>query len=435
MSGLVDQEEDEAVQVPQSIANTIVDPTAYADGARIDEAFRWLRREAPLEVVQPELFRPFWAVTRHADILAVERDNEAFHNGDTFTTLTTIEGGEQVMKMTGGSPHLVRSLVQMDNPDHFNYRRLTQSWFLPQNLRALETRVREIARGFVDRMAMRGEACDFARDVAFLYPLHVIMEVLGVPEADEPRMLKLTQELFGAADPDRKRDSEVSDTTNGLAALQATVLDFMTYFNAVTEDRRVNPRDDLASVIANGEINGAPLGHFEAMSYYIIVATAGHDTTSSTTAGALWALAENPDQLAKVKGDPGLIPGLVEESIRWVTPVKHFMRSATRDIELAGRAIAKDDWLMLCYPSGNRDESVFADPFVFDVTRTPNRQLAFGYGAHVCIGQHLARMEMRILWEELLPRLDHIELAGEPQNMTANFVSGPKSVPIRFRMH
>jgi cytochrome P450 len=423
------------VKVPQSIANTIVDPTAYADGARVDEAFRWLRREAPLEILEPEQFRPFWAVTRHADILAVERDNEAFHNGDTFTTLTTIEGGEQVMKMTGGSPHLVRSLVQMDNPDHFKYRRLTQSWFLPQNLRALETRVREIARGFVDRMAEHGETCDFARDVAFLYPLHIIMEVLGVPEADEPRMLKLTQELFGAADPDRKRDSEVTDTAGWLAALQATVMDFMIYFNAVTEDRRIRPRQDLASVIANGEIDGAPLGHFEAMSYYIIVATAGHDTTSATTAGALWALAESPDQLAKVKADPSLIPGLVEESIRWVTPVKHFMRSATHDVELAGRMIAKDDWLMLCYPSGNRDESVFADPFVFDVTRAPNRQLAFGYGAHVCIGQHLARMEMRILWEELLPRLDHVELAGEPRNMTANFVCGPKSVPIRFRMH
>jgi cytochrome P450 len=421
------------VTVPQSIANTIVDPKAYADGARVDEAFSWLRREAPLSIVQPEGFDPFWAVTRHADILAVERDNEAFHNGDTFTTLTTIEGGEQVKKMTGGSPHLVRSLVQMDNPDHFNYRRLTQSWFLPQNMRALETRVREIARGFVDRMAEHGESCDFARDVAFLYPLHVIMEVLGVPEADEPRMLKLTQELFGAADPDRKRDGD-SDAASDLAAVQATVVDFMTYFNAVTEDRRANPRNDLASVIANGEVGGAPLGHFEAMSYYIIVATAGHDTTSSTTAGALWALAENPDQLARVKADPSLIPGLVEESIRWVTPVKHFMRSATRDVEVAGQAIAKGDWLMLCYPSGNRDETVFADPFAFDIARTPNRQLAFGYGAHVCIGQHLARMEMRVLWEELLPRLDHVELAGRPQNMTANFVCGPKSVPIRFRM-
>ncbi len=424
------------MQVPQDIANTIVDPRAYADGSRIDQAFRWLRENAPLSVVEPDAFRPFWAVTRHADILAIERDNDAFHNGDTFTTLTTREAGEQVLKMTGGSPHLVRSLVQMDNPDHFNYRRLTQSWFLPQNLRALEARVREIARGFVDRMAAHGEACDFARDVAFLYPLHVIMEVLGVPEADEPRMLKLTQELFGSADPDLNRGGgEVMDTASGLAAMQATVADFIAYFNGVTEDRRRNPRQDLASVIANGQIEGAPLGHFEAMSYYIIVATAGHDTTSSTTAGAMWELARSPDQFARVKADPTLIPGLVEESIRWVTPVKHFMRSATRAIEVDGRAIAKDDLLMLCYASGNRDESVFDHPFVFDMTRTPNRQLAFGYGAHVCIGQHLARMEMRILWEELLPRLETVELAGEPKNMTANFVCGPKSVPIRFRMH
>ena len=225
------------------------------------------------------------------------------------------------------------------------------------------------------------------------------------------------------------------DTASGLAAMQATVADFIAYFNGVTEDRRRNPRQDLASVIANGQIEGAPLGNFEAMSYYIIVATAGHDTTSSTTAGAMWELARSPDQFARVKADPTLIPGLVEESIRWVTPVKHFMRSATRAIEVDGRAIAKDDWLMLCYASGNRDESVFEHPFVFDMTRTPNRQLAFGYGAHVCIGQHLARMEMRILWEELLPRLETVELAGEPKNMTANFVCGPKSVPIRFRMH
>jgi cytochrome P450 len=262
------------------------------------------------------------------------------------------------------------------------------------------------------------------------------MEVLGVPEADEPRMLKLTQELFGSTDPDLNRGGEeIMDTASGLAAMQATVADFITYFNVVTEDRRRNPRQDLASVIANGQIDGAPLGHFEAMSYYIIVATAGHDTTSSTTAGAMWELARNPEQFAKVKADPALIPGLVEESIRWVTPVKHFMRSATRDVELDGRKIAKDDWLMLCYASGNRDESVFDAPFTFDMTRTPNRQLAFGYGAHVCIGQHLARMEMRILWEELLPRLESVELAGQPKNMTANFVCGPKSVPIRFRMH
>ncbi len=421
--------------ISQDLADTIVSPWAYADGRKIDEAFSTLRREAPLEQAQPEGFDPFWVVTRHADILAVERQNDLFHNGDRSAVLTTIEADTKVREMMGGSPHLVRSLVQMDNPDHFAYRRLTQGAFLPQNLKALEVRIRDIARGFIDRMAEHGDRCDFARDVAFLYPLHVIMEVIGVPESDEPRMLKLTQELFGGQDPELNRSgAEVTDTQAGVDTIQSVVLDFMTYFNGITDDRRANPRNDIASIIANGTVNGQPLGHLEAMSYYIIAATAGHDTTSSTSAGALWALAQNPDQFAKVKADPSLIPGLVEESIRWVTPVKHFMRTATADAELAGRKIAKGDWMMLCYPSGNRDESVFKDPFQFDIQRTPNKHVAFGYGAHVCLGQHLARMEMRILWEELFKRLESFELDGQPRNMVANFVCGPKSVPIRFKM-
>ncbi|MBL8544422.1 MAG: cytochrome P450 [Hyphomonadaceae bacterium] len=423
------------MQIPADIAHAVVDPKAYSDGKRIDEAFKWLRREAPLAKVQPEGFDPFWVVTRHADILNIERQNDLFHNGDRSAVVTTIEADKKVRAMMGGSPHLVRSLVQMDNPDHFAYRRLTQAWFLPQNLRSLEARIREIAKGFIERMAAQGDRCDFARDVAFLYPLHVIMEVLGVPECDEPRMLKLTQELFGSADPDVNRSGQrVEDVDVGLANIQATVIDFMNYFNAMTEDRRRNPRNDLASVIANGAIEGQPLGHLEAMSYYIIAATAGHDTTSNTTAGAMWAMAENPDQFKKVKDNLALIPSMVEESIRWETPVKHFMRTATDDAEVAGQDIAKGDWMMLCYPSGNRDEAVFDDPYKFNVERSPNKHVSFGYGAHICLGQHLARMEMRVLWEELLPRLESIALDGEPKRTEANFVCGPKTVPIHFKM-
>ena len=420
--------------ISTQLANTIVDPFAYADGDRVDQAFAQLRRESPLAVAQPDGFDPFWVVTRHADILEVERQNDLFHNGDRSAVVTTIAADKKVREMMGGSPHLVRSLVQMDNPDHMAYRRVTQGSFLPQNLRVLEARIRQIAKGFVDGMLAKGGQCDFARDVAFLYPLHVIMEVIGVPETDEPRMLKLTQELFGSADPELNRSgSAVGDTNTGVDTIQSVVMDFMTYFMAITEDRRANPRQDLASVIANGQVNGQPMGHLEAMSYYIIAATAGHDTTSSTTAGAMWALAENPDQWAKVKANPALINGLVEESIRWVTPVKHFMRTATADAELAGQKIAKGDWMFLSYPSGNRDEAVFEDPFSFKVDRTPNKHVAFGYGAHVCLGQHLARMEMRILWEELFDRIDSVEMDGQPRRMAANFVCGPKAVPIRFK--
>ncbi|PKP81098.1 MAG: cytochrome P450 [Alphaproteobacteria bacterium HGW-Alphaproteobacteria-18] len=421
--------------IPEHIAHEIVDPKAYADGKRVDDAFTWLRANAPLDVATVEGFDPFWVVTRHADILTIEKQNDLFHNEDRSATLTTIEADKRVRAMMGGKPNILRSLVQMDNPDHMQYRRLTQAWFMPQNLRKLEDRVREIARGFIDQMAEKGTECDFARDVAFLYPLHVIMEVLGVPPVDEPRMLKLTQELFGTQDPDVNRaGKEMANADDTLKMINETIVDFMTYFNAMTEDRRQNPRDDLASVIANGAVYGQPLGHLEAMSYYIIAATAGHDTTSNTTAGAMWALAQNPDQFQKVKNDLSLIPSMVEESIRWETPVKHFMRTATDDTEVAGQKIAKGDWLFLSYPSGNRDEAVFEDPFRFKVDRSPNKHVAFGYGAHVCLGQHLARMEMRVLWEELLPRLKSVELAGKPARTQANFVSGPKAVPIRFQM-
>ena len=422
--------------IPTHIAETIVDPKSYAEWDKSHEAFAWLRANAPLDVAEVEGFDPFWVVSKHADILNIERQNDLFHNEDRSATLTTIEADQKVRAMMGGSPNLLRSLVQMDNPDHHQYRRLTQGWFMPQNLRKLEERIREIARGFIDRMAEKGTECDFAQDVAFLYPLHVVMEVIGVPEEDEPRMLKLTQELFGAQDPEVNRTGEsVSDTDAGIANIMETVGDFMTYFNAMTEDRRANPRDDLASVIANGEVYGKPLGHLEAMSYYIIAATAGHDTTSATTAGALWALAENPAQFRKLKDDLSLIPSMVEESIRWETPVKHFMRTATDDTEVAGQKIKKGDWLYLSYPSGNRDEAVFDDPYSFQIDRSPNKHVAFGYGAHVCLGQHLGRMEMRILWEELLPRLESVELNGEPTRVQANFVSGPKSIPIKFKMN
>lgn len=420
--------------IPQDIAHTIIDPKAYAAEKPVDEAFTWLRREMPLAQAQPEGFDPFWVVTKHRDILEVERQNDLFHNGDRSTVVTNISSDQKVRAMMGGSPHLVRSLVQMDMPDHGYYRRLTQPYFLPQNIRKLEPRIREIAKSFVDRMADKGGSCDFARDIAFLYPLHVIMEILGVPEVDEPTMLRLTQELFGSADAEMSRGVPANEN-DGLAAIMATVADFVAYFNRMTEDRRARPRDDVASVIANGTVNGQPLGQLEAMSYYIIVATAGHDTTSNTTAGALWALAENPNQLALLKKDiGGLMPLFIEESIRWVTPVKHFMRTATANATVAGKKITKGDWLMLSYPSGNRDEEVFDNPFAFKVERTPNKQIAFGYGAHVCLGQHLARMEMRILWEELLPRLTGLELAGQPKRTEAAFVCGPKAVPIRYRM-
>ena len=426
----------DVMEVPNDIASTVLTPAAYAEDRPVHDAFRWLRAHAPLARVELDGLYPMWIVSKYADILEISRQNDLFHSGDRATTFTTIKGDEIVKGLTGGSPHLLRTLVQMDSPAHPKYRVLTQAWFLPQNIRKLEARIREIARDHIDRMAAMGGECDFVRDVALTFPLRVIMEILGVPPADEPRMLKLTQELFGAADPELNRSQEktAAKDDGGLGDLQSVIADFFMYFKQITDERKVRPTEDLSTVIANSVIDGTPINDFEAMSYYVIVATAGHDTTSSSTAGAVWGMCEYPEAFAKVKADPSLISGLVDEAVRWITPVKHFMRSATADTEVRGQQIAKGDWLFLSYPSGNRDEEVFTNADAFDPTRSPNKHLAFGYGAHLCLGQHLAKMEMRILFEELMPRLKSLEFAGEPTRSAGAFVGGPKRLPIRFAM-
>jgi cytochrome P450 len=413
-------------------ARAIVSAKAYAELNALHDTFRWLRHNDPIAMIEAEGFDPFWAVTTHAEIMQIGRDKTLFHNGDRSTVVTDQKAAKKVHDLVGG-PHLVRTIVHMDDPEHQKYRQLTQSWFMPGQLKRLEPQIRALARQTVDDMAAKGGTCDFATDVAALYPLRVIMLILGLPPEDEPRMLRLTQELFGNQDPDMTRgEAGMLDTELGAQQLFEVFIDFSNYFRQVTEDRRAHPRDDVSTVIANGSIDGEPIGDFEAMSYYTIIAAAGHDTTSSSTAGAMWALCENPAEFAKLKANPGLIPGLVEEGVRWTTPVKHFMRTATADTDVLGRHIAKGDWLMLCYLSGNRDEAVFDAPYEFRVDREPNRHLGFGYGPHLCLGQHMAKMEMRILFEELLPRLKSVERVGEAKMTASNFVSGPKTLPIAF---
>ena len=201
-----------------------------------------------------------------------------------------------------------------------------------------------------------------------------------------------------------------------------------------TESRRREPTGDLASTVANATINGKLISNWDATSYYITILTAGHDTTSSSLAGGIWQLADDPAQFAKVKADRSLIPGLVEEAIRWTTPINHFMRTAVQDCVLRGQQVRAGDWLMMSYLSGNRDEEVFADAGQFDVERKPNPQISFGFGAHVCLGQHLARMEMNLLFEELFNRVENIAIAGTPKRTNSVLVGGVKSVPVSFSM-
>lgn len=422
----------QTVRIPDDVARTLVSSPAYATDA-IHEAYRWLRSNNPLGVAEVEGFDPFWVVTKHADILEISRNNARFPSAVRGTTLTSKSGEARARAITG-TPHLVRSLVQMDEPDHMKYRLLTQAWFMPANVRKREADIRALARQAVDGFVSLPGRCEFVKDVALHYPLRVVMNILGVPEEDFGRMLRLTQELFGASDPDTERFKAALSDEQFAQLLIGVVQDFTDYFEKITADRRANPRDDLATLLANAEIDGAPLPPFERTGYYTIIATAGHDTTSSSTAGAMWALATQPDLFERVKADPSLIPALIEEAIRYTTPVKTFMRSAAEDCELRGRQLRQNDWMMLCYASGNRDEDVFPSGDTFDVDRTPNRQLAFGNGAHLCLGQHLARLEMRILFEELLPRLKSVSLDGEPRYSESFFVNGLKALPIAFEL-
>jgi cytochrome P450 len=382
-----------------------------------------LRMEAPISWVEAEGVNPFWAITKHADVLEIELHNNEFLS-EPRCILGTLESDAN-LKRDG---HLVKSLVQMDDPEHRLHRNVTSEWFLPKNLAQLEGRLDELADEALAKMVAAGGELDFAADIAMQYPLQVILAILGLPESDYGMLLRLTQEMFAPEDSDFKRDEDAA------AGLMQTLMDLFNYFTNLTVDRRANPGGDLASVIANAQIEGNPMGDKETLGYYIIAATAGHDTTSNAMAGAMKALIDNPDQLRKLQDDPSLMSTAVDEMIRWTSPVKHFMRTASRDYELSGVTIKEGQDVYLSYWSANRDEDVFENPFAFDVSRSPNKHLAFGFGVHYCLGAMLARMELKALFAKILPHLATVELAGDSALTKSGFVSGVKRLPIRYTM-
>ena len=412
--------------MPDSMTDLFTNHLRFADLNAWHQEVDGLRANGPIHRVDRSAdgFTPFWAVIGHEEVMAVERQPDLFANEPN-----AVLGREQDIERQRSSGAVIRSLVQMDAPDHPKYRKLTADWFKPGSLGRLQGRLDELSAQTISKLESLGGRCDFARDVAVWYPLQVILAILGLPETDYARMLKLTQELFGASDDDLGRGD------HGVDDLIAVIMDFFQYFMGVTAERRTDPGDDLASLIANGRIDGEPMPDIETISYYIIVATAGHDTTSSAMTGGLQALVENPEQLARLKADPSLLNAAVDEMIRYTSPVRHFMRTAQADTEVGGVHIKKGDWLYLSYLAANRDPALFESPHTFDVGRTnADRHLAFGFGAHFCLGAQLARMELRTLFRDLLPRLEHIELAGTPQNMKTTFVGGTKSLPITYRL-
>jgi cytochrome P450 len=406
-------------------AKVLADPTAYADDARLHAALTHLRANNPVAWVDNPPYRPFWAITKHADIMAIERDNNLFLS-EPRPLLATAEA-DDVLKAQLDAGMGLRTLIHMDDPHHRKVRAIGADWFRPKAMRDLKVRVDELAKRYVDKLRDVGPECDFVTEIAVNFPLYVIMSLLGLPEEDFPRMHMLTQEMFGGDDEEFQRGKSPED-------MLAVLADFFGYFAQLTASRRATPTEDLASAIANGRIDGEPLSDVDTASYYVIVASAGHDTTKDAISGGLLALIENPGELERLRQNMDLMPTAVEEMIRWTTPVKEFMRTAAEDTTVRGVPIAKGESVYLAYVSGNRDEEVFDEPFRFDVGRDPNKHVAFGYGVHFCLGAALARMEMNSLYTELIPRLESIELAGEPELTATTFVGGLKHLPIRYSL-
>lgn len=403
-------------------------PETYANPEEVHAILSRVRKEEPVIWIEPQGVRPLWLVTKAKDLKFVETHRDGFITEPRATILPSVQEAKNT-EAFGSVNGPLESLVNTDGNRHMQLRMLSQSWFMPAQIRKKQGEIEEIAEQFVQKLADKQPHCDFAADIGFWYPLRVINAIMGLPqEFDEP-FLRLTQKMMASG------DNELNDSGDDFSAgILDAVTGFTEIFTPLIEDRRKNPRNDLTSVLVNAEIDGQPISEMEIMGYLVVAATAGHDTTSATTAGGLLALIQNPDQLRKLKANPGLLPTAVEEFIRWVSPVKHFVRTATRDIEVGGKTIKKDESLAVMFSSTCRDESLFEDPFAFKVDRSPNNHLAFGTGPHLCLGMHLARIEVTAFFRALLPRLEDIELAGDPTYIQSHFITGLKSLPVRFKM-
>lgn len=407
-------------------ASVFVDPAKYADMEAWHREVGEIRRTNPVCRVELDGWPNFWAITRHADVFEVSRRSDVFWNTERSAPGPDVQ--YDFMEAIGIEPP--RTLVHIHGELHNKVRQVTNDWFKPAAVKRLQPVIDAIAEEYADRLVDFGGRCDFAADLAVPFTLRVIMGIFGVPPSDESLMLELTQGMFGAADPEF-----IGEFTDPVDMVIATINKFDNYFDELTAARRAEPTDDLATVIANGKVDDALMGDRERLWYYIIVATAGHDTTSFALSGGFDQLLRHPDQLEALRTDPDLGVNAAEEMIRFTAPVRSFFRWAQEDFKLSGTTIRKGDVVLTSYPSANRDETVFENPDQFDIRRADaDRTLSFGLGMHYCLGSQIARREVRTLTQKILERVDTIELDGEPQFSAAHFVSGVKHLPIRYTL-
>jgi cholest-4-en-3-one 26-monooxygenase len=391
----------------------LLDPDVFRDG-RHHEMFEVLRREAPIYLHPDPDDAPFWCITRHADLITVNRDYEVFSSAEHGISIPDIgDGAEMVREM----------MLYMDPPRHTRYRLLVNKGFTPRMIGLIEEGLRTKARLIVDNVIERGN-CDFVVDIASELPLQAIAELMGVPQEDRHKIFDWSNRMIGIDDPEFEGDRESG--TEAAAELYM-------YANALAAEKRSDPRDDIMTKLLGSEIEGDKLSETEFDMFFLLLSVAGNETTRNATSHGMRALMDNPDQFAKLVENPELLTSAIEEILRWATPVLHFRRTALRDYEIGGQQIKAGDKVVMWHISANRDETVFDDPFRFDIERSPNEHIAFGGGGpHFCLGANLARMELRLVFDEVIRRMPDMAPAGPTEYLRSNFIGGIKHMPVQF---
>jgi cholest-4-en-3-one 26-monooxygenase len=383
------------------------------------EMFAVLRAEDPVHWTDEPDGPGFWSITKHADLVQVNRDHEVFSAEDGGITLYESSNLDESMDMRG------KIMVMTDPPRHTRYRLLVNKGFTPRMIGLIETHLAYRAELIVDQVIERGE-CEFVTDLAAELPLQAIAEIMGVPQEERHLIFDWTNRMVGADDPEYGDPDDKADATMAAAELYV-------FASALGEARRADPRDDIVTKLINAEIDGDKLTPEEFELFILLLAVAGNETTRNATAHGMHAFMTHPDEFAKLQAHPELMPSAIEEVLRWSSPVLYFRRQATADIELRGKQIKAGDKIAMWHVSGNRDEEAFDDPFRFDITRTPNDHIAFGGGgAHFCLGANLARLELRLLFEQLAARTPDMSIAGDIERLRSNFIGGIKHIPVKF---
>jgi cholest-4-en-3-one 26-monooxygenase len=396
----------------------LVDPERYARGGYPHDVWTRLRAEAPVAYFAPQGLEPFWAITKHADVLQIARDPQRFSSAQGIT-----------LRPAGVVFPPSEMVVMLDPPKHGLVRRVANKRFTPRAVRDTGADIDRIAVGILGEAAPAGISgeLDFVERIAAPFPLAVIAWVLGVPSDDWELLFRWTNEVIGKEDPEYRQPGE----SPGQTAKRARG-ELHAYFQTLIDERRRDPCDDLVSELTRGEIEGKALDEEQLVSYCELLVEAGNETTRNAISGGVLAFGEHRDEWEKLRAHPELMPDAVEEILRWTSPISHFTRTATEDCDVRGTTIRAGEMVALYFASANRDDDVFEDPFVFRVDRHPNPHLAFGFGEHFCMGAHIARVELETIFRHLLARLESFEVSGTIERLSSITNGSLKHLPIRL---